>query len=106
MPKILSYRVQTTTYFDFMNSVESGDVKEVYISDTEINYMKEIDGQPFYFKTGIVDNPQLPQILQEKELTILLRSLKTKYITFTLLDLRNTDFNFRFYWKTNQEKYG
>lgn len=66
MPKILSYRVQTTTYFDFMNSVESGDVKEVYISDTEINYMKEIDGQPFYFKTGIVDNPQLPQILQEK----------------------------------------
>ncbi len=66
MPKILSYRVQTTTYFDFMKSVESGDVKEVYISDTEINYMKEIDGQPFYFKTGIVDNPQLPQILQEK----------------------------------------
>lgn len=66
MPMISSHQVQTTTYFDFMNSVEAGEVKQVYFSDTEISYTKEIDGQTRYFKTGIVDNPQLPQILQEK----------------------------------------
>ncbi len=66
MPMIMSKQVQTTTYFDFMNSIEAGEVKEVQFSDTEITYTKEEDGKLRLFKTGVVDNPQLLQVLQEK----------------------------------------
>ncbi|MGI6259668.1 MAG: ATP-dependent zinc metalloprotease FtsH [Anaerolineaceae bacterium] len=66
MPMIMSKQVQTTTYFDFIKSVEAGEVKQVQFSNTEITYTKEEDGKLHLFKTGVVDNPQLPQILQEK----------------------------------------
>ena len=57
--------MQTTTYFDFIKSVEAGEVKQVQFSNTEITYTKE-DGKLHLFKTGVVDNPQLPQILGKR----------------------------------------
>lgn len=66
MPAFLSRQVRTTTYFDFINSIEAGEVQEVQFLDTEIRYTKIENGQPRIFKTGIVDNPELPQMLQEK----------------------------------------
>lgn len=66
MPAFLSRQVQTTTYFDFINSIEAGEVQEVQFLDTEIRYTKIENGQLRIFKTGIVDNPELPQMLQEK----------------------------------------
>ncbi|NMD44349.1 MAG: ATP-dependent zinc metalloprotease FtsH, partial [Clostridiales bacterium] len=61
-----SSTVRTTTYFDFINSIEAGEVQEVQFLDTEIRYTKIENGQLRIFKTGIVDNPELPQMLQEK----------------------------------------
>lgn len=66
MPAFLSRQVRTTTYFDFINSIEAGEVQEVQFLDTEIRYTKIENGQLRIFKTGIVDNPELPQMLQEK----------------------------------------
>ena len=66
MPAFLSRQVQTTTYFDFINSIEADEVQEVQFLDTEIRYTKIENGQLRIFKTGIVDNPELPQMLQEK----------------------------------------
>jgi cell division protease FtsH len=66
MPAFLSRQVRTTTYFDFINSIEAGEVQEVQFLDTEIRYTKIENGQLRIFKTGIVDNPKLPQMLQEK----------------------------------------
>ncbi len=65
-PLLSARQVRMTTYSDFLSAVEAGTVTQVQFSDTEINYMKEIDGAVYYFKTGVVDNPQLPQLLQEK----------------------------------------
>ncbi|MGI6781446.1 MAG: ATP-dependent zinc metalloprotease FtsH [Acholeplasmataceae bacterium] len=65
-PLIFTKRVQTTTYSAFINAVEAGEVSEVYFTDSEINYTKKIDDRVYFFKTGIVDNPDLPQLLQEK----------------------------------------
>ena len=56
----------TTSYSDFIAAVEAGDVEQVHFTDTQINYTKEEGGKILYFKTGIVDNPSLPQLLQEK----------------------------------------
>jgi cell division protease FtsH len=66
MPMILSSQVRTTTYSDFMDSLEADTVLEVQFSETEIRYTTEENGRVRHFKTGVVDNPQLPQRLQEK----------------------------------------
>ncbi len=66
MPMYMSRQVKTTTYSDFIIAVEAGEVSEVYFTDAEINYIKEENGKICYYKTGIVDNPTLPQLLQEK----------------------------------------
>lgn len=66
MPAFLSRQVRTTTYYDFINSIEAGEVQEVQFTDTEIRYTKEENGQLRIYKTGVVDNPELPQMLQEK----------------------------------------
>ncbi|HPX33355.1 MAG TPA: ATP-dependent zinc metalloprotease FtsH [Erysipelotrichaceae bacterium] len=66
VPMYMSRQVQTTSYSDFIAAVEAGDVEQVHFTDTQINYTKEKDGKIYYFKTGIVDNPSLPQLLQEK----------------------------------------
>ncbi len=68
MPAFLSRQVRTSTYYDFINSIEAGEVREVQFTDTEIRYTKEENGQLRIYKTGIVDNPELPQMLQEKEI--------------------------------------
>ena len=66
VPLYASRQVQTTSYSDFIAAVEAGDVEQVHFTDTQINYTKEEGGKILYFKTGIVDNPSLPQLLQEK----------------------------------------
>lgn len=65
-PLIFSKREETTTYSEFINAVEVGEVEHVYFTETEIKYTKEINGRIYYFKTGIIDNPALPQLLQDK----------------------------------------
>ena len=66
VPWFFSMQVRTTTYFEFINSIEAGEVTQVHITDTQINYIKEEDDKTYVCKTGIVDNPSLPQMLQEK----------------------------------------
>ncbi|HHW95500.1 MAG TPA: ATP-dependent metallopeptidase FtsH/Yme1/Tma family protein [Mogibacterium sp.] len=66
MPMFMSRETKTTTYSDFLSAVESGNVQQVYFTDTEINYTLEKKGEIQYCKTGIVENPQLPQLLKEK----------------------------------------
>ncbi len=66
MPLYESRQVKTTTYSEFITAVENGDVEQVHFTDSQINYTKEENGKVYYFKTGIVDNPNLTQLLQEK----------------------------------------
>lgn len=65
-PWMSSRQVQLTTYSDFINAVEAGEVEGVQLSSTEIIYTKEEGGRLSYYKTGVVDNPNLAQTLQEK----------------------------------------
>ncbi len=65
VPMYMSRQVQTTSYSDFIAAVEAGDVEQVHFTDTQITYTKEANGKIYYFKTGIVDNPSLVQLLQE-----------------------------------------
>lgn len=69
MPLFLSRQVQTTTYDEFIHSVEAGEVTQVEMTDTQINYVIEEGDKASFFKTGIVDDPQLPQLLQEKKVS-------------------------------------
>lgn len=85
MPMFLSRQVQTTTYFDFINSVEAGEVKQVQFSDTEITFTKEENGTILYYKTGIVDNPNLPQLLQEKGINYAAEIPETPNLFISLL---------------------
>ena len=41
MPKVMSHRVITATYTDFMDALEADEVKQVQFSSTEINYTIE-----------------------------------------------------------------
>lgn len=68
MPAFMPRQVRTSTYYDFINSIEAGEVREVQFTEAEIRYTKEENGQLRIYKTGIVDNPELPQMLQEKEI--------------------------------------
>ena len=63
---IMSKQVQTTTYFDFIKSVELERSNRFSFPIRRSPIPKEEDGKLHLFKTGVVDNPQLPQILQEK----------------------------------------
>ncbi len=85
MPMILSNQVQTTTYYDFMKAIEADEVTGVQFSNTEIMYSKEEDGQTRYFKTGIVDNPDLPKLLQEKEINYAAEIPETPNLLVSLL---------------------
>jgi cell division protease FtsH len=86
MPAIWSQKViHTTTYYDFMNSIEAGEVQEVRFSETEITYTKEEDGEICFCKTGVVDNPQLPQMLQEKGINYAAEIPKTPNLFLTLV---------------------
>ncbi|MDI9518595.1 MAG: ATP-dependent zinc metalloprotease FtsH [Erysipelotrichaceae bacterium] len=66
MPMVQSRQIIVTSYSEFIESVESDKVEQVQFSDTEIKYVIEVDGKPRVFKTGVVDNPSLPEKLQEK----------------------------------------
>lgn len=66
MPMFMSREIKTTSYSEFLSAVESGNVQQVYFTDTEINYTLDKKGEIQYCKTGIVENPQLPQLLKEK----------------------------------------
>lgn len=85
MPKVMSRRVITATYTDFMDALEADEVKQVQFSSTEINYTIEKGGHVQYFKTGVVDNPQLPQILREKGVTYAAEIPETPNLLLTLL---------------------
>ncbi|CDZ75612.1 ATP-dependent zinc metalloprotease FtsH [Peptoniphilus sp. ING2-D1G] len=85
MPWILSGQVQTTTYYDFINAIEKGEVKEVKFSSTEIMYSKEQNGRKDLFKTGVVDNPELPKTLQEKGINYIAEILETPNLFLSLL---------------------
>lgn len=84
-PMIAARQVRTTTYNEFINSVDAGEVTHVQLSSTEINYVKEIDGAMYYFKTGVVDNPQLPQILHEKGIIYSAEIPRTPNILLSIL---------------------
>ncbi|NLL64115.1 MAG: ATP-dependent zinc metalloprotease FtsH, partial [Ruminococcaceae bacterium] len=85
LPMIISRRVVTTTYTDFMNALEADEVTEVQFSATEINYVIERDGRVGYFKTGVIDDPQLPQLLRNKGVTYAAEIPETPSLLLTLL---------------------
>ncbi len=85
MPMIMARRVVTTTYTEFMDALDAGRVTQVQFSETEINYAIEQDGHVRYCKTGVVDNPQLPQILREKGITYAAEIPETPNLLLTLL---------------------
>lgn len=85
MPTIMSRRVITTSYTDFMDAVEAGKVTQVQFSATEINYVVAEDGYERFFKTGVVEDPQLPQILREKGITYAAEIPETPSLLLTLL---------------------
>ncbi len=86
MPLISARQIVTTTYSDFIRSVNAGEVTQVLFSDTEIQYVKEAEGgYVSYFKTGVVDNPELPKILQEKGIAYAARIPETPNLLLTLL---------------------
>ncbi|HHW93977.1 MAG TPA: ATP-dependent zinc metalloprotease FtsH [Clostridiaceae bacterium] len=85
MPMIMSRRVATTTYTEFMDAVEAGEVTQVQLSETEIRYSIEEDGYVRYCKTGVVDDPQLPHILREKGITYAAEIPETPNLLLTLL---------------------
>ncbi len=64
MPLLFGPRAHTTSYSNFLADVNSGMVKKVEISDTEIQYIKEEEGRLVLYKTGVVDNPDLANMLQ------------------------------------------
>jgi cell division protease FtsH len=85
LPMIMQRQVYTTTYYDFINAVEAGEVKQVQFSSTEINYVREEKGQIYYCKTGVVDNPELPKMLQEKGINYAAEIPETPSLLLTLL---------------------
>lgn len=60
-------------------------VKQVQFSDTEIKYVTEEGGYIRYYKTGVVDNPQLPQMLQERGITYTAEIPETPNLLLTIL---------------------
>lgn len=85
LPTIMQRQVYTTTYYDFINAVEAGEVKQVQFSATEINYVREERGQIYYCKTGVVDNPELPKMLQEKGINYAAEIPETPSLLLTIL---------------------
>jgi cell division protease FtsH len=85
MPMIMSAQVKVTNYSEFINSVEADEVTQVQFSDTEIKYITEKDGKMYLCKTGVVDNPQLPQMLQEKSITYTAEIPETPNVFLSLL---------------------
>ena len=85
LPMIMQRQVYTTTYYDFINAVEAGEVKQVQFSSTEINYVREEKGQIYYCKTGVVDNPELPKMLQEKGINYAAEIPETPSLFLTIL---------------------
>ncbi len=68
-PLLFSPRVVTTTYSQFLEDLKAGQITEVQLSDDEIVYVVTEDEKKQYFKTGVVDNPALPEMLYEKGVT-------------------------------------
>ena len=104
MPMILSSQVRTTTYSDFMDSLEADTVLEVQFSETEIRYTTEENGRVRHFKTGVVDNPQLPQRLQERNSLRGRNSGDTESVAFHFAKLRVAHPDFQPDRQTNQQK--
>jgi len=84
MPKVMSRRVITATYTDFMDALEADEVSKFNFIYWD-NYTIEKGGHVQYFKTGVVDNPQLPQILREKGVTYAAEIPETPNLLLTLL---------------------
>ncbi|NLM06164.1 MAG: ATP-dependent zinc metalloprotease FtsH [Tissierellia bacterium] len=66
IPKMLQNQVQLSTYKDFLENVEAGNVKFVEIQDEEIRYQIEKDGRNYFYKTGFMDDPEIINKLMEK----------------------------------------
>lgn len=85
VPSFMSRRVVTVPYSEFIEAVDSGKVTDVRFSSTEINYMVEEGREKYLFKTGVVDNPELPKVLQEKGITYSAEIPETPNLFLSLL---------------------
>ena len=63
MPVIEEKQIVVSTYSDFLEKLDKGEVVKVKISDTQILYEGKEDGESKIYKTGIVKDPELVQRL-------------------------------------------
>lgn len=68
IPKMFQAQVQVSTYKDFLEKVDNGQVKFVEIEDNEIRYQVQADNKTSYYKTGLMDDPNLVNNLKEKDI--------------------------------------
>ena len=67
MPVIEEKQIVLSTYSDFLEKLDKGEVVKVKISDTQILYEGKEDGESKIYKTGIVKDPELVQRLQDQK---------------------------------------
>ena len=67
MPVMEEKQIVLSTYSDFLEKLDKGEVVKVKISDTQILYEGKEDGESKIYKTGIVKDPELVQRLQDQK---------------------------------------
>ncbi len=69
IPRFFVPRPQEVGYNQFLEDVNGGIVTNVEISDTQITYLTKDGDKTGYFKTGLINNPDLVPLLYEKDVT-------------------------------------
>ena len=66
-PLLFSPRPQQVAYSQFLRDVDKGIVTQVEVSDREIQYLTKDGEATGYFKTGIMNDPNLTSMLEAKD---------------------------------------
>jgi cell division protease FtsH len=69
IPKIAESRVLTSSYSEFRHMIEDDRVKEVSFDENQIMFIAlNEDGVKRVYKTGLMDDPDIIQLMEEKNI--------------------------------------